>query len=50
MDLELTSNREGKELTVSLNGEVNTLTAPKLKDLIDGQLPDTDVLVLDFAG
>lgn len=50
MDLELTSNREGKELTVSLKGEVNTLTAPKLKDLIDGQLPDTDVLVLDFAG
>ena len=50
MDLELTSSREGKELTVSLKGEVNTLTAPKLKDLIDGQLPDTDVLVLDFAG
>lgn len=50
MDLELTSNREGKELTVSLKGEVNTLTAPKLKDLIDGQLPDTDFLVLDFAG
>lgn len=50
MDLELTSNREGKELTVSLKGEVNTLTAPKLKDLIDGQLPDTDVLVFDFAG
>lgn len=49
MNLELTTNRDGKQLTVNLKGEVNTLTAPELKTLIDAQLPDTDVLVLDFA-
>lgn len=49
MDLELTTRREGKELTVSLKGEVNTITAPKLKELSDAELPETDVLVLDFA-
>lgn len=50
MDLELTTKRDGKELTVSLNGEVNTITAPRLKERIDAELPDTDVLILDFAG
>ena len=50
MDLELTTKREGKELTISLQGEVNTVTAPSLKTLIDAELPDTEVLVLDFAG
>ncbi len=50
MDLELTTKREGRELTVSLKGEVNTLTAPKLKELTNDELPDTDVLILDFTG
>ncbi len=50
MDLELTAKRDGKEFTISLKGEVNTLTGPKLKELIEAELPDTDILVLDFEG
>ena len=50
MDLELTTKREGTQLTVALNGELNTMTAPELKALLDAELPNTETLFLDFAG
>ena len=50
MELKLTTKRDGRELTVSLNGEVNTLTAPELKALLDAELPETDSLLFDFSG
>lgn len=50
MDLELKTEREGSKLTVALSGEVNALTAPELKTLLDKELPETDSLFLDFAG
>ena len=48
MELELESKKEGKELTIILVGEVNTGTAPKLKDQIDADLADSDVVIFDF--
>ena len=50
MELKLTTKRDGRELTVSLNGEVNTMTAPELKELLDAELPETDSLLFDFSG
>ena len=50
MDLELTTKSEGTDFTVALNGELNTLTAPELKALLEEKLAETDALHLDFAG
>ena len=48
MELQLESKREGNELTIKLNGEINTGTAPQLKELLDAELTDAEVLTLDF--
>ena len=50
MDLELKTKKEGAELTVALTGELNTLTAPELKALLEENLAETEALHLDFAG
>ena len=50
MDLEMITTMEGSVLTVALNGELNTLTAPELKALMEEKVPDIDALCLDFAG
>lgn len=50
MELELTSKWEGTSLLIALNGELNTLTAPEFKELIEENLPNTDRLSFDFAG
>lgn len=49
MELQLESKREGNELTIKLNGEINTGTAPQLKELLDAELTDAEVLTLDFG-
>lgn len=49
MDLELTTKKEGAALTVTLNGELNSLTAPQLKTVLEEKLAETDALYLDFA-
>ena len=49
MALNLTTKKEGSALTVALEGELNTTTAPELKDLLDKSIPETDALSLDFA-
>ncbi|MBO5564309.1 MAG: STAS domain-containing protein [Lachnospiraceae bacterium] len=46
----MTTKREGVNFTVALNGELNTLTAPEFKSLLEENLPETDSLCLDFAG
>ena len=48
MELQLESKREGNELTIKLDGEINTGTAPQLKELLDAELTDAEVLTLDF--
>ena len=50
MDLELKTKSEGNIVTVALNGELNTLTAPELKALLEEKLAETDFLRLDFEG
>lgn len=50
MDLKLTTKNDGAALTVALNGELNTLTAPDLKTVLEEKLAETDALYLDFAG
>ncbi len=47
--MELKSQKRGAELTVSLSGELNTLTAPELSSLLDTELPGVETLTLDFS-
>lgn len=49
MELELKTKKEGNKLTVQLAGEVNTATAPQLKELLDAELPEADVITFDFT-
>ena len=50
MDLNLTAQKNGTDLTVTLSGELNTLTAPELSALLDTELGGEQSLTLDFAG
>ena len=47
--MELTAEKNGTELTVTVSGEVNTQTAPELSALLDQELPDAQTVILDFA-
>lgn len=47
--MEITTRRENTELTVSLSGELNTLTAPDLDARTQAELPGITSLVLDFS-
>ncbi len=38
------------EGTVALTGRLDTVTAPQLETVLDGILPDTESLTLDFEG
>ena len=49
MGLNLTTKREDKSIIVALDGELNTMTAPELKDLLEASVPVTDSLCLDFT-
>ena len=49
MALNLTKKEEGTSITVALDGELNALTAPELKELLDNIIPKTESLCLDFA-
>ena len=44
----LTKEKNGNELTVRLSGELNTLTAPELSDLLKSELDGVQTLTLDF--
>lgn len=44
----LTKEKNGNELTVRLSGELNTLTAPELSDLLKSELGGVQTLTLDF--
>ena len=49
MDLNLTTKKEGGLITVALDGEINTATAPELNNVLEQSIPETDDLRLDFA-
>ena len=44
----LTTDKNGTQLTVHLNGELNTLTAPELSALLTKELGGVKALTLDF--
>lgn len=48
--MDIRSERNGNTLTISLSGELNTVTAPELSSFIDTELTDVATLRLDFAG
>ena len=50
MELNLTAKKDGTELTVTLEGELNTLTAPELNELLEKELPGMKLLTMDFTG
>ena len=47
--MELKTEKNAAELTVSLSGELNTLTAPELAALLERELPGVQSLTLNFA-
>ena len=47
MNIEL--NRNEKELTISLDGELNSATAPDFEKAISTSLKDVELLRLDFS-
>ena len=47
--MNLTTEKNGEELIVRLSGELNTVTAPELKTLLDEELDGVKDLTLDFA-
>ena len=47
--MKLSTEKNGTELTVLINGEINTNTAPELAAFLDGELPGVQALTLDFA-
>ena len=49
MELDMTTKKEGASFTVALSGELNTMTAPDFKALLEKNIPETEVLTLDFA-
>ena len=48
--MELTTEKNGNELTIHLSGELNTLTAPDLSALLDKELGGMQTVTLDFTG
>ncbi len=50
MNFELITKREGAVFNVALKGELDSTTAPELKDVLEGNLAETEVLCLNFAG
>ena len=48
--MQLTTEKNGSEMTVRLSGELNAMTAPELSDLLDNELTDyIKELTLDYA-
>lgn len=48
--MKMNTKKDGTGLTVTLNGELNTLTAPELDNLLQKELPGIKALTLDFSG
>lgn len=44
----ITMNRQGTELTVALEGRLDTLTSPDLEEQLEPALKDVEKLIFDF--
>lgn len=47
--MEITMNRVGNELTVALDGRLDTLTSPVLEEKLQSSLDGVEKLIFDFA-
>lgn len=47
--MELIQERDGKKLTIAIEGELNTMTAPELEAILGDNLADVDELVFDLS-
>lgn len=48
MTMTVNQNREGNQLTVSLGGRLDTVTAPELETVVDTALAGVETLVMDL--
>lgn len=48
--MEIKKLENGQELTISLEGELNTITAPQLEEVISSSLKGITSLIFDFQG
>ncbi len=48
--MNITLNRNGAELTVAIEGRLDTLTAPDLEEQLEPELDDVQKLIFDLAG
>ena len=48
MNINITRN--GNELTVALEGRLDTLTSPDLEEELEDKLDDVEMLIFDFSG
>lgn len=47
--MNITQNKNAAELTVTLEGRLDTTTAPQLEQSLKGALPGVNSLILDFS-
>ena len=46
--MEINKTKEGNKLTIALSGELNTITAPELSEVLNAELPSVTELVFDL--
>ncbi len=46
----INKNKNGKDMTIALEGRLDTTTAPQLDDDLKASLSDVENLVFDFSG
>ena len=49
MTMNVDMKRNGTELTVAVEGRIDTLTAPDLEEQLEPELEDVERLIFDFA-
>lgn len=47
--MNITMNRNDTELTVAIEGRLDTLTAPELEEQLEPEVEDIEKLIFDFA-
>ena len=47
--MKITKQLNNKELTLQLEGELNTVTAPEFEEVIKNELNNVDLLIIDLA-
>ena len=48
--MKLDTEKNGRKLVIRIEGELNAITAPELKDVVEGAIDDVDEIVFDLSG